>query len=184
MSHSQTDAIDSIESRTKRALTEAMTVLPNHGEASDSEDLFTVVGQHENGEYLVNLENGSCTCKDSQYNLDSQTDCKHVRRVRVCTGDMTIPNALGDIQIDNTFGAHVDATPVYATADGGIIDGETGNELSEDTSEDDIWTSPRPEIDPFGNYTGFDIVECTSCGIETILPLVDSCSHKDSCKHE
>jgi|APHM01.1.fsa_nt_gi SWIM zinc finger. len=142
MSESQTDAQDCIETRTKRALTECMTVLPDHGEASDSEDLFTVVGQHGNGEYLVNLDDGSCTCKDSQYNLDNDTDCKHVRRVRVCTGDIPVPNdALGDIQIDNTFGAHVDASAKFVTADGGIIDGETGDVLQENETETETETA-------------------------------------------
>lgn len=179
MSTNEASGQDSIESRTKRALTEAMTVLPNHGRARGAENLFTVVGQHGNGEYLVNLNDGSCTCKDSQYNLDNETDCKHVRRVRVCIGDMPIPNdALGEIQIDNTFGAHVDSTPVYATADGGIITSQENTD-----PEADKW-SVRPEIDKYGVPTGSQVAKCTSCGIETITSLIEYASHKDTCQYE
>jgi hypothetical protein len=188
------DCID-IEPRTERALTECMTVLPNHGRAAGAPGLFIVVGENDENDqtYLADTRSNTCECGDDEYNLDDQEACKHVRRAEIAAGDRPVPaDVLGDIEIDSTFGAQVDASAKFATADGGIIDGETGNLLeenddepeSESESEVNIWSCPRPEIDPFGNYTGFDIVECTSCEVETIVPLKDTASHKEGCSHE
>lgn len=179
--------VDCIETRTRRALEECMTVLPNKGRAADARGLFVVVGENENGEYLVDIHGGTCECPDSKYN---NNHCKHQRRCEILNQQETIPaDALGEVQIDTTFGAHVDTTPLFATADGGIINGETGEEIDDTTeetteTEENVWSPPRPEIDPFGNHTGFDIVECTSCEVETIVPLKDTASHKEHCKYE
>jgi len=86
-------------------------------------------------------------------------------------------NALGRIEIHDTFGVHVDGSPVFATADGGII-GDT------DPKARDIWTSPRPEIDKHGVPTGSQIVRCTDCGIETITTLTEYASHRENCTFE
>jgi|APHM01.1.fsa_nt_gi hypothetical protein len=179
------DCIDSeLEPRTERALSEAMTLLPNHGRASGAPDLFVIVGENENGEYLVDTRTESCECNDAKYR-DPDGGCKHVRRARIATGETPVPaSALGSVDIDSTFGAHTDASAKFVTADGGIIDGDTGEEIGEESSESEsVWSPPRPEIDPFGNYTGFDIVECTDCEVETIVPLKNTASHKEHCKH-
>ena len=56
-----------VDSRTERALAECMTVLPNHGLARDAPGLFVVIGENENGEYLVDTRTGSCDCDDMRY---------------------------------------------------------------------------------------------------------------------
>jgi|APHM01.1.fsa_nt_gi hypothetical protein len=188
MSESQTDGKDciDIEQRTERALTECMTVLPNHGRADGAPGLFVVIGENDDTEqtYLADTQTTSCECKDDQYNLADQESCKHVRRCEIATSETAVPaSALGRIEIDDTFGAHVDASAKFATADGGIINGTTGEEI-DDTTEENVWSSPRPELDKHGNPTGCQIVECTSCGCETITSLVEFASHRDGCKHE
>jgi predicted nucleic acid-binding Zn finger protein len=184
MSESETTTQDSteLESRTERSLTECMTIMPNHPSADGSDNLFVVVGENENGEYLVNLDSGSCECADAQYNLDDDESCKHVRRVRIAKGETPVPNsALANVEIDSNFGVHVDGSPVFATADGGII-GDTDNDT--DLKSTDIWTSPRPEIDKHGVPTGSQIVRCTDCGIETITTLTEYASHRENCTFE
>jgi hypothetical protein len=159
-----------------------MSVLPNHGRADGSDSSFVVVGENENGEYLVNIDSSSCECADAEYNLDDDESCKHVRRARIAKGETPVPaNALGRIEIHDTFGAHVDGSPVFATADGGII-GDTDNDT--DPKVRDVWTSPRPEIDKHGVPTGSQIVRCTDCGIETITTLTEYASHRENCTFE
>ncbi|WP_303703840.1 hypothetical protein [Haloquadratum walsbyi] len=60
------------------------------------------------------------------------------------------------IRIDATVGANGDASPKVPTPDG-----DTGEEINDttETETETSWSRPRPERDPFGNYTGFDIVE-------------------------
>jgi hypothetical protein len=154
-----------------------MTIMPNHPSADGSDNLFVVVGENENGEYLVNLDSGSCECADAQYNLDDDD-----RRARIAKGETPVPNsALESVEIDSNFGVHVDGSPVFATADGGIIS-DTDNDT--DPKVRDVWTSPRPEIDKHGVPTGSQIVECTDCGIETITTLTEYASHRDNCTFE
>jgi len=193
MSESQSNAEDctDVESRTERALSECMTVLPDFGRAAGAPDLFVVVGENCNGEYLVDLRTESCECADAEYR-DPAGGCKHLRRCRIATGETPVPaDALGRIEIDDTFGAHVDASPKFATADGGIIDGDTGELLEDEPDrepdsepEDEVaWSDPRPEIDKHGVPTGAYVVECTECGIETITALTDHASHREGCSH-
>ena len=80
MSESQTESQDCIESRTKRALDEYMTVQPEFGRAQGAPGLFVVIGENENGEYLVDTRTTSCECADDKYNLEDEEACKHVRR--------------------------------------------------------------------------------------------------------
>jgi hypothetical protein len=186
MSESQSESQDSIESRTERALTECMTVLPNKGRADGAPGLFIVIGENGGGEYLVDTCTTSCECDDDKYNLDDREACKHVRRARIATGDRPVPaSALdsGNISIDDTFGAHVDASPKFATADGGIIDGETNDVVDDSDDESAIWSDPRPEIDKFGSPTGAHVVECLDCGVETTTSLTEFASHREECRH-
>jgi len=165
MSQSESESQDSIESRTERALTECMTVLPNKGRADGAPDLFIVVGENENGEYLADTRTTSCECADDEYNLGDQEACKHVRRARIATGDRPVPaSALetGNISIDDTFGAHVDASPKFATADGGIIDGD-------------------PEVDKHGRPTGAYYVKCFECGVEVLQGQQGRSVHREGC---
>jgi hypothetical protein len=189
MSKSETNAKDCIESRTKRALDECMTVLPNHGRAAGAPDLFVVIGENGRGEYLVDTRTESCECKDAKYR-DPEGGCKHLRRCRIATGETPVPaDALGEVTVDDTFGAHVDASAKFATADGGVIDGATGEVLEDeddpepDSESEDVWSDPRPEIDKHGVPTGAHVVECTECGIETITALTAHASHREGCSH-
>jgi len=187
MSESESDAQDCIDSRTKRALDEHMTVLPDFGRAAGAPDLFIVVGENGNGEYLVDLRTESCECADAEYR-DPAGGCKHVRRCRIATGESPVPaDALGRIEIDDTFGAHVDGSAKFATADGGIIDGETGDVIEDepdrepDSESEDVWSDPIAEIDRYGRPTGVHYVKCEDCGIEVVTALTDCVSHREEC---
>jgi hypothetical protein len=163
-----------------------MFVHPDFGRAKDADGLFIVVGENGGGEYLVDTHTTTCECDDDEYNLDDEEPCKHVRRCRIATGDRPVPaRALsdGNITIADTFGAHVDASPKFATADGGIIDGSTG-EVIEDDSEDvaeSIWSEPKAEIDKYGKPTGDHYVTCEDCGIEVLTALTDCARHREEC---
>jgi hypothetical protein len=185
MTESETNAQDCIESRTKRALDECMTVLPDHGRADGAPGLFVVIGENERGEYLVDLRTESCECKDAKYR-DPEGGCKHLRRCRIATGETPVPaDALSEVTIDDTFGAQVETSAKFATADGGVIDGATG-EVLEDDSEDvaaSIWSDPKAEIDKYGQPTGDHYVRCEDCGIEVLTALSDCASHREGCSH-
>jgi hypothetical protein len=186
MSESESDAEDCIESRTKRALDECMTVLPNHGRADGAPGLFVVIGQNGNGEYLVDTRTGSCECKDAEYR--DPDGCKHLRRCRIAKGDTPVPaDALGRIEIDDTFGAQVDASAKFATADGGLIDGSTGEVIEDEPDSEDvaesIWSDPKAEIDQYGKPTGDHYVTCEDCGVEVLTALTDCASHREGCSH-
>jgi len=193
MSTNESEKVDCIDSRTKRALDECMTVLPDHGRADGAPGLFVVIGENERGEYLVDLRTESCECKDAKYR-DPEGGCKHLRRCRIATGETPVPaDALGRIEIDDTFGAQVDASPKFATADGGIIDGDTGEFLEDDREPDNdrdsedvaecIWSDPKVEVDKYGKPTGDHYVTCDDCGIEVVTALTDCASHREECSH-
>jgi len=185
MSENESESQDcvEVETRTERALSECMTVLPNHGRADGAPGLFVVIGQNGNGEYLVDTRTGSCECPDAEYR-DPEGGCKHLRRCRIATGDTPVPaDALGEVTIDDTFGAQVDASPKFATADGGLIDGETGEEISDETTAASIWSDPKVEVDQYGKPTGDHYVTCQECGVEVLTALTDCASHREGCSH-
>jgi hypothetical protein len=184
MSNEDCESQDCIETRTERALTECMTVLPDHGRAEDAPGLFVVVGENENGQYLVDARTGSCECKDAKYR-DPEGGCKHLRRCRIATGESPVPaGALDEITVDSTFGVHVDASPKFATADGGIIDAESGEEISDENTGASIWSDPKVEVDKYGKPTGDHYVTCQDCGIEVVTALTDCASHRENCRFE
>ena len=99
-----------VDSRTWRALTESMTVLPEGG------DIYTVVGENGNGEYSVDTRESRCTCADYKHR---EVTCKHQRRVAYATGERPIPGSVPRDAIDELLGAHTDepiriATPATA----------------------------------------------------------------------
>jgi len=198
MSESESETQDCIESRTRRALEECMTVLPDFGRAAGAPDLFIVVGENCNGEYLVDLRTESCECADAEYR-DPAGGCKHLRRCRIATGESPVPaDALGEITIDSTFGAQLETSAKFATADGGIIDGSTGEVIEDDHDHDhdhdsddedediaeSIWSEPKAEIDKYGKPTGDHYVTCEDCGVEVVTALAAHASHRDSCTFE
>jgi hypothetical protein len=182
MSEKESQRQDCIDPRTRRALEECMTVLPDHGRAEDAPGLFVVIGENERGEYLVDARTGSCECKDARYR-DPEDGCKHLRRCRIATGESPVPaNALGRIEIDSTFGDQVDTSAKFATADGGLIDGDTGKEIIDNTNTAaSVWSDPKVEVDKYGQPTGDHYVRCEECGIEVLTALADCASHREGC---
>lgn len=186
MSEKESQRQDCIDPRTRRALEECMTVLPDHGRAEDALGLFAVIGENGNGEYLVDARTESCECNDAKYR-DPEGGCKHLRRCRIATGETPVPaSALSEseIAIDDTFGVHVDGSAKFATADGGFIDGETGKDIVEENTAASVWSDPKPEVDKYGQPTGDHYVTCQECGLEVLITLTDCVSHRDDCRYE
>jgi hypothetical protein len=71
---------DAVDERDCRALTETMFV------RRDAPDLYEV-RTASGGEYAVDAREPACTCPDFQYR---DVACKHVRRVRLETGDRDV----------------------------------------------------------------------------------------------
>ena len=124
-----------LEPRTERALTEYLTVLADVGQARGAPDLYVVISQ-SGSEYLVDADLGACSCPDAEYR---DATCKHARRVAFATGATPIPAGVDGV--DDQLGAHVDATPQVAAADGGEVAVEdSGSDAeSERPDECDCW---------------------------------------------
>lgn len=115
------------EQRDVRALTEYLTVLP------DAPDPYTVVSQ-SGASYTVDAREDVFECPDYQYR---GVHCKHFRRVAYATGERPIPTWIEAEEVDDQFGAHVDATPRAATSDAGaIVDDDDGDAEANDRPED------------------------------------------------
>jgi hypothetical protein len=163
-----------VDSRTERALSECMTVLPNHGSARDAPGLFVVIGENENGEYLVDTRTGSCDCDDMRYR-DPDGGCKHLRRVAVLTGDRPIPTWIPDVvDIDTTIGANVDKNVRFVQTDGGVVTTD---------ADEDIWSEPQLETNKYNEPTGEKYVWCTNCGVEVLVGETENASHGPGCIH-
>jgi hypothetical protein len=126
-----TDGRTDLEPRDARALTEAMTVLPEGG------DMYTVVGEN-GGTYTVDLREGRCTCPDARYREER---CKHQRRAAFATGERPIPAWVERDGIDEQLGQHVGGGPERVAADGGteiVVAGDEGELLEGDETDDDV----------------------------------------------
>jgi hypothetical protein len=174
-----------VDSRTERALSECMTVLSDHGLARDAPGLFVVIGENENGEYLVDSRTGSCDCDDMRYR-DPDGGCKHLRRVAVLTGDRPIPTWIPDVvDIDTRIGANVDKNVRFVQTDGGVVtntDSDTGTDADAD-ADDDIWSEPQLEVNKYHEPTGEKYVWCTNCGVEVLVGETENASHGPGCIH-
>jgi len=170
-----------IDRRTERALSECMTVLPDHGPARDAPGLFVVIGENENGEYLVDTRTGSCDCEDMQYRAP-EGGCKHLRRVRVLTGDRPLPTWIPEVvDIDSRIGANVDKNVRFVQTDGGMI---RTDDSDEDTDADaDVWSEPQLEVNRYHEPTGEKYVWCINCGVEVLVGETDNASHGPGCIH-
>ena len=71
-----------LEPRTRRALTEYMTVI------EEAPAMFSVTTQ-SGSEYTVDLREPACTCKDFEFR-DEVEECKHIRRVRMEVGQVDV----------------------------------------------------------------------------------------------
>jgi len=141
-----------LDDRTRRALTECMTVLPEGG------DIYTVVGENENGEYRVDGREGRCTCPDHKHR---EATCKHIRRVAFATGEQPVPGDVDDV--DELLGRHTDGQPYSATeepvvaTDGGIIDAGDDAEVLDETGDG------RPEDCDCGDWNAGEGLPCWPC---------------------
>jgi hypothetical protein len=151
------ESID-IEKRTRKALTQYLTVL------EEGPSLYSVTSE-SGAEYCVDTRAGRCTCDDHQYR---DVVCKHRRRVAFATGAEAIPaDAAAALDVDDQLGDHVDGEVRIAVADGGTIitAGDDGEVIDQD---DDRVEGPFPEFDKRGNYTGADYYRCSACGAEAM----------------
>ena len=125
-----------IEPRTRRALEEYLTVLPEHGRVKGADDLVLVVSASQE-EYVVDVRSGACECPDASYNLEDDELCKHARRARFALGRDAVPaEALEAVEVEPNFGAFVDTDEVrVATPDGGVLEATDDAEVL--TDEDD-----------------------------------------------
>jgi hypothetical protein len=93
--HESTD----LDDRTRRALTERMSILPERG------DLYTVVGENhpdrEESTYTVDLRRGRCSCRDARHR---DVTCKHQRRVLFATGAAPVPAEIGPADVPGELG--------------------------------------------------------------------------------
>jgi hypothetical protein len=135
-----------LEPRTRRALTEYMSVLPEGG------DIYTVVGQN-GGTYTVDGREGRCTCPDHKHR---SVRCKHQRRVAFATGQRPVPAGVDGV--DEQLGEHTDARPQTVASDGGII--EAGDE---DTVLDDGDDNGRPDDCDCGEWNHGLGLPCWPC---------------------
>jgi len=79
------DAVEQLDQRSVKALTEAMLVCEDHPDAWGDHE---VVVYNEDRQYLVNVAIDYCDCPDVQYR---QARCKHLRRARFALGVDDVP---------------------------------------------------------------------------------------------
>lgn len=182
------DSID-IKPRLRRALEEPLSVVSVDGTPICGDASIVSVESHSGKSYTVDVREGRCNCRDAQYNISDDQQCKHQIRAEIALGRSPVPvRAAETVDVDAVLGEHTDATLQFATADGGIIDGETGNKISAETDTDTetatcIWSDPKVEIDKYGTPTGDHYVCCTDCGVEVLVSLTDCASHRNGCRY-
>jgi hypothetical protein len=140
--HDLTRTVEQIAPRTRRALTECQTVLPNtdpvdsHTTVDGAEGLVLVVSE-SGSEYVVDIEDERCECPDAQ---KRDVRCKHQRRAAFALGAAPIAaDAAAALDLDETLGQHTDADLSFVAADGGVVRAgdnaelvDTGDERPED----------------------------------------------------
>ncbi|MFA1610142.1 hypothetical protein [Halobellus rubicundus] len=149
-------SIDDLDKRDVRALTEAMSVLPDYGRARGADGLFVVIGENSNDPYLVDVVGKACECPDAEYR-DPDGGCKHIKRIEYATGRTAIPQWVDRDVVDDNLGCAVDAEPRYAVADGGIIEADDDGEIIDDD------TNGRPEDCDCGPWNADAGLPCWPC---------------------
>ena len=96
------EEITTLDRRDRRALTEAMTVLPPALDAGLESHEFRVVTP--TGNYRVDVAAEACDCPDS---LHRGARCKHLRRVDFARGVSSIPEWVNREAVDDELGQHV-----------------------------------------------------------------------------
>jgi len=100
-----------LEKRTRRALEEYISILPDLGDAAGCDSLVTAVSE-SGSEYLVDLLEGRCNCPDSEHR-NPDGGCKHLRRARFALGLRRVPDA-PHVDVDPQLGEHTDAELKHA----------------------------------------------------------------------
>jgi len=132
-----TESSDDIKPRLRRALEEPLSVVSIDGTPVDADASIVSVESHSGESYTIDVREGRCDCPDAQYNLDDDQRCKHQIRAKIALGRSPVPvRATETVDVDAVLGAHTDATLQFLASDGGIIDGETGDEVSAETDTD------------------------------------------------
>jgi hypothetical protein len=101
-------AIEPLDDRDVRALTECMTTLSDIDMLEYAEGLYMVVSESGRS-YTVDVETEACTCDDSFYR-QPEGGCKHVRRVQFATGRRSIPEWVNRDAVDDQLGQHIGDT--------------------------------------------------------------------------
>jgi len=156
MSTNELDGHESIAPRTRRALSEPLSVVSLDGTPVESTDeTIVMVVSHSGETYHVDAEVGRCECPDHEHR---DARCKHIRRARVALGVEPVDSqVLAAVDIDATLGANAPG-PVVATSDGGIIDaGDEGEILDEESGDG------RPEDCDCGDWNSDADLPCFPC---------------------
>jgi len=170
-----------IEPRTRRALSECMSVLrPDFQPITDDSLTVVTVTTGSGSTYTVDVREERCTCPDQKHR-SPDGGCKHVRRASIALGRTPVPaGVFGSVNIADDFGANVDATAKVATADGGVI--ETGDDaeiLRSNASP--RWIGPHTEYNQNGEPTGAHYLECSSCGVQVLSGRQETAYHTPEC---
>lgn len=136
--------IEHLESRTQRALAEAMHV--TLAEACGRYTVHSSSGRY----YRVDVVEETCTCPDFQHEPPAG-GCKHLRRVDMEIRAGKVPTPDGRL-------------PARTASDGGA----TAEYGADEPVETDRIDGPIPEFDRHGNATGATYYRCTSCGSEAM----------------
>lgn len=142
------NAVESLDDRAVRSLTEYITVLDGDG------GIYTVVGENENGSYHVDAIEGRCTCADAKYNLEPDEKCKHQLRVDYATGRRKVPAWVDETAIAGDLGAFVDdiASPAAPNQPAEIA--TDGGEGEEETEGEEITGHDIPERSEKADFGG------------------------------
>jgi len=105
-----------VDSRTRRALEEAMSVVSLDGTAVETDDETVVMVVSHTGEsYHVDAAVGRWECPDHEYR---DARCKHIRRAQFALGLEAVDTAvLAECDVDARFGVSAPG-PVVETSEG------------------------------------------------------------------
>jgi len=108
-----------------------MTVVP------EDDTALCRVYTESSSEYVVDAEDGACTCPDVRHNLGHDELCKHQRRARFALGLDAIPtNAVEVFDVDPSLGKHTDTSLRFVASDGGVVDADNNAEVLTDGDTD------------------------------------------------
>lgn len=145
-----------IENRDARALTQYLTVIPIEGTG-----MYEVTSE-SGREYIVDLQETRCTCKDHEFR---RVRCKHIRRVEFETGARELPAWINEDALPCDFRAHVDADDDDPDASGACAVATDGGLVAEEEPE----RPPNCKCTD-GTYSTLPCFQCSRRGFETINP--------------